>query len=156
MTHRSRMQHECCILDASTILAFLENEDDANLVGDALSDASRCSAANWSEVAQKVMAANRDWDLVRALLHSYGIPVDPVIPTIPSRSTTRNGRLGVGPEARGCRSLIDSAQRSLNALMRPSSQQTFRGDRQAACGRCGSRSVMVEPGFQRPEQFIPR
>ena len=77
MTHRSRMQHECCILDASTILAFLENEDDANLAKDALSDASRCSAANWSEVAQKVMAANRDWDLLRALLHSYGIPVIP-------------------------------------------------------------------------------
>jgi len=146
------MQHECCILDASTILAFLENEDDANLVKDALSDASRCSAANWSEVAQKVMAANRDWDLVRALLHSYGIPVDPVDPVEVDDAESAARRW---TEARGCRSLIDSAQRSLNALMRPSSQQTFRGDRQAACGRCGSRSVMVEPGFQRPEQFIP-
>ncbi len=66
------------VLDASAILAFVQNEEGADLVEDALSDSSRCSAANWSEVAQKVMAADRDWDLVRALLNSYGIHVEPV------------------------------------------------------------------------------
>jgi ribonuclease VapC len=44
----------------------------------ALASDPRCSAANWSEVAQKVLAAGRDWELVRALLLSYDIRVEPV------------------------------------------------------------------------------
>lgn len=66
------------VLDASAILAFVQDEDGAGLVEAALLDAARCGAANWSEVAQKVLAADRDWDLVRALLGSYGLRVDPV------------------------------------------------------------------------------
>ena len=66
------------VLDASAILAFVQNEDGAGVVEAALLDASRCGAANWSEVAQEVLAADRDWGLVRALLVSYGVRVDPV------------------------------------------------------------------------------
>ncbi len=66
------------VLDASAILAFLQDEDGAALVEAALLDSSRCGAANWSEVAQKVTAADRDWSLVRALLDSYEIRVEPV------------------------------------------------------------------------------
>jgi PIN domain nuclease of toxin-antitoxin system len=66
------------VLDASAILAFVQNEDGADVVESALADGSLCGAANWSEVAQKVLAAGRDWDLVRALLVSYGIRVEPV------------------------------------------------------------------------------
>ena len=66
------------VLDASAILAFVQDEDGAEVVESALADGSRCGAANWSEVAQKVLAAGRDWDLVRALLSSYGIAVEPV------------------------------------------------------------------------------
>ena len=66
------------VLDASAILAFVQDEDGADAVESALADGSMCGAANWSEVAQKVLAAGRDWDLVRALLTSYGMQVEPV------------------------------------------------------------------------------
>lgn len=66
------------VVDASAILAFLQNEDGAEVVESALADGSLCGAANWSEVAQKVLAADRDWDLVRALLMSYDVRVEPV------------------------------------------------------------------------------
>lgn len=39
---------------------------------------SSCGAANWSEVAQKVRSAGGDWDLVRALLMSYSVQIEPV------------------------------------------------------------------------------
>ena len=66
------------VLDASAILAFVLDEDGADVVESALADDPVCGAANWSEVAQKVLAAERDWDLVRALLVSYGVRVEPV------------------------------------------------------------------------------
>ncbi len=67
------------VLDASAILVFLSNEEGADVVEEALVREPRCGAANWSEVAQKVLAAGRDWPLVRALLASYGILVEPVV-----------------------------------------------------------------------------
>lgn len=67
------------VLDASAILAFVQDEEGAGLVEEALEHEPRCGAANWSEVAQKVLAAGRDWDVVRALLGSYGIIVDEVL-----------------------------------------------------------------------------
>ena len=66
------------VLDSSAILAFVQGEAGADEVEAALRDAAVCGAANWSEVAQKVMGAGRDWDLVRALLDSYGVVVEPV------------------------------------------------------------------------------
>ena len=66
------------VLDASAILAFLQNEDGAEAVEAALFGDSCCGAANWSEVAQKVLASDRDWEIVRALLVSYGIRVEAV------------------------------------------------------------------------------
>lgn len=66
------------VLDASAILAFLLGEDGADAVEDALANDPRCGAANWSEVAQRVQSAGRDWDLARAVLASYGVRVEPV------------------------------------------------------------------------------
>ena len=66
------------VLDSSAILAFVQGEEGADVVEASLDDASRCGAANWSEVAQKVLGAGRDWDLVRALLVSYALRVEPV------------------------------------------------------------------------------
>lgn len=66
------------VLDASALLAFLRGEKGADLVEARLEEGAVCGAANWSEVAQKVLAAERDWDLARALLWSYGVAVDPV------------------------------------------------------------------------------
>jgi ribonuclease VapC len=66
------------VLDASALLAFLQGEDGADVVEEQLTGSAVCGAANWSEVAQKVLAADRDWDLARALLLSYDLQVEPV------------------------------------------------------------------------------
>lgn len=66
------------VLDASALLAFLQGEDGASVVETALAGGAACGAANWSEVAQRVLSAGRDWDLSRALLLSYGVDVEPV------------------------------------------------------------------------------
>lgn len=67
------------VLDASAILAFVHDEDGAGVVEEVLDGGAHCSAANWSEVAQKVYAEGRDWSLVRSLLISFGIEVEPVL-----------------------------------------------------------------------------
>jgi ribonuclease VapC len=66
------------VLDASAVLAFLQGEEGAETVERALGAGATCGAANWSEVAQKVLAAERDWDIARALLVSYDVAVEPV------------------------------------------------------------------------------
>ena len=66
------------VLDASAMLAFMQGEEGAEAVDAALSDEPCCSAANWSEVAQRIIASDGDWDLARALLLSYDIRVEPV------------------------------------------------------------------------------
>ena len=67
------------VLDASAILAFLQDEDGTDMVEAELLAGACCGAANWSEVGQKVLAAGRDWDLVRALLVGYGVQIEPVL-----------------------------------------------------------------------------
>ena len=66
------------VLDASAVLAFLQGERGADDVEEALELGATCGAANWSEIAQQVIASDRDWDLVRALLVSYDVGVEPV------------------------------------------------------------------------------
>lgn len=39
---------------------------------------SGVGTANWSEIAQKVLARGRSWDLTRALLASYDLRSEPV------------------------------------------------------------------------------
>ncbi|HKY15553.1 MAG TPA: PIN domain-containing protein [Microthrixaceae bacterium] len=65
-------------MDASALLAFLQGEPGAVMVEDHLVEGVACGAANWSEVAQKVRAAGRDWALASALLASYELVVEPV------------------------------------------------------------------------------
>ncbi len=67
------------VFDASALLAFLQAEEGSDLVESGLTAESVCSAANWSEVAQKVMSHKQDWGLVKALLQSYGLAVKPVL-----------------------------------------------------------------------------
>ena len=66
------------VLDASALLAFLQGEPGADVVERALDGGGVCGAANWSEVAQKVQAHGRSWDLARGLLESYDLEVVPV------------------------------------------------------------------------------
>lgn len=69
---------EPVVVDASALLAMLAGEAGAEAVEARLEDGAVCGAANWSEVAQKVRAAGRDWELARALLLSYELDVEPV------------------------------------------------------------------------------
>lgn len=66
------------VFDASALLAWAQGEPGSDLVEEQLLEGGHCGAANWSEVAQKVRAAGRDWDLLRALLTSYPLTVEPV------------------------------------------------------------------------------
>ena len=66
------------VLDASALLSYLQGDDGAAIVEERLVDGAACGAANWSEVAQKVRSADRDWDLARALLTSHDLHVEPV------------------------------------------------------------------------------
>ncbi len=66
------------VFDASALLAFLLDEPGADTVERALADPATCSAANWSEIAQKILGHERDWRAARSLLVSYGLAVEPV------------------------------------------------------------------------------
>lgn len=66
------------VFDASALLTFLQGERGAAEVEQALKDGGACGAANWSEVAQKIRAHGRNWDLSQALLASYGVQVEAV------------------------------------------------------------------------------
>ena len=67
------------VVDASALLVFAQGEQGAEQAEVLLEEGARCGAANWSEVAQKVLAAGRDWHLVRALLVSYNLTIEAVI-----------------------------------------------------------------------------
>jgi len=64
--------------DSSALLAFLLDEPGADAVEDRLSHPTVCSAANWSEIAQKLIAHQRNWPAARALLQGMGLRVEPV------------------------------------------------------------------------------
>ncbi|MGQ0843338.1 MAG: type II toxin-antitoxin system VapC family toxin [Sporichthyaceae bacterium] len=66
------------VFDSSALLAFLQGESGADVVESALAAGGSCGAANWSEVAQKIRAHGRDWDLARAALAAYGVEVEDV------------------------------------------------------------------------------
>lgn len=67
------------VVDASVLLAFVQGEQGSDRAETVLAGGASCGAANWSEVAQKIRAAGRDWDLVRALLVSYDLTIEPVV-----------------------------------------------------------------------------
>ncbi len=83
------------VLDASALLAFLGVEAGADTVATLLADGGTCGAANWSEVAQKVLAAGKNWDLARALLLSYDLEVAPVL-AVDAEWAARRWRRGEG------------------------------------------------------------
>ena len=67
------------VFDASALLCFLQAEPGSEIVARELLHGGRCSAANWSEVAQKVVAAGGEWELTAGLLLSYPLDVEPVL-----------------------------------------------------------------------------
>ena len=68
------------VFDASALLAYVAGEPGADTVRKHLIDGGHCSAANWSEVAQKVLATGANWGGARALLLSYPLILEPVTP----------------------------------------------------------------------------
>jgi ribonuclease VapC len=83
------------VFDASALLAYLGGEGGADQVRGALEQGGVVSAANWSEVAQKVRAAGADWEVARGLLLGYELEVEPVTREDAERAATR-WRAGAG------------------------------------------------------------
>jgi ribonuclease VapC len=83
------------VFDASALLAYLGGEVGADQVRGALEQGGVVSAANWSEVAQKVRAAGADWDVARGLLLGYELDVEPVTREDAERAAIR-WRAGAG------------------------------------------------------------
>jgi ribonuclease VapC len=81
------------VFDASAILCFLHGEEGADVVEGAMEAGGLCCAANWAEVAQKLLAHGQDWSLAKALLVTYGIAVEPVLAT-DAEAAARRWRTG--------------------------------------------------------------
>lgn len=77
------------VFDASALLAFLQGEAGADAVEAALLAGGCCASVNWSEVAQKVRAHGRNWDLAGALLRSYDLVIEPVTADDAERAASR-------------------------------------------------------------------
>ena len=67
------------VFDSSALFAFVLDEPGAETVERELADGGVCGAVNWSEIAQRILAHGRNWDLTSALLRSYGLAVEPVV-----------------------------------------------------------------------------
>lgn len=107
------------VVDASALLAFVQDETGADAVEEVLAAGAVCAAANWSEVAQKVLAAERDWDLVRTLLLSYDLEVVPVTmedAELAARRWERGAGLSLGD--RLCLALADRLETEVLAADR--------------------------------------
>lgn len=77
------------LFDSSALLCFLQGEPGAEAIELALDGGGRCTAVNWSEVAQTVLARSGDRDLARGVLESYGLVVEPVTQVDAEQAATR-------------------------------------------------------------------
>lgn len=66
------------VFDASALLAFLRGEPGADEVESALLDGGACSVANWTEVAQTILAHGRNWPMSRSLILTYPVRIESV------------------------------------------------------------------------------
>lgn len=88
------------LFDSSALLCFLLGEEGADLVEAELERGGACSAANWSEVAQKVRSRQAGWIAARTLLLGFDLTVEPV--------TEADAELAAARWSRGdCLSLAD-------------------------------------------------
>lgn len=67
------------VLDASALLAYLQDEPGADVVKAVLAE-SVVSSVNWAEVVQKVLAVNIDVNKVRQNLQGLGLAVESFTP----------------------------------------------------------------------------
>ncbi len=66
------------VFDSSALIAILRNEPGSSGASEYLDGSAHCSAANWSEVAQKIRHYGIDWPVAREVLLSRGLEVVPV------------------------------------------------------------------------------
>lgn len=66
------------LFDASALLCLLKGEPGTDVVERELDSGGKCSAANWSEVAQKIVGRRGSWETQRSILLSFGLDVEPV------------------------------------------------------------------------------
>lgn len=66
------------VLDASALLAFLQNEPGADAVEPHLDSGAVCGAANWTEVVQKVTRTVQSMAISVDLLYDYDFAIEPV------------------------------------------------------------------------------
>ena len=94
-------------------LAFLQGEPGADRVEEALVAGAICGTANWSEVAQKVLAHRRDWSLAAAVLHSYDLDLAAVT-VADAEHAARQWRAGDGLSLadRLCLALAERVERT--------------------------------------------
>ena len=84
------------LFDSSALLCFVGGEPGSKAVERGLTaGGAACSAANWSEVAQKTRSRSRDRSLVIGLLLSYDLRIEPVTQQDAERAATL-WRLGSG------------------------------------------------------------
>ncbi len=76
------------VFDASALLCFLKAEVGADTVEREMLIGGACSAANWSEIAQKLIFHGQDWGLCRGLLLAYPITIEPVTMADAERAAT--------------------------------------------------------------------
>jgi PIN domain nuclease of toxin-antitoxin system len=60
------------VLDASALLAFIQDERGASVVAEALAATAAISVVNWAEVLSKVAERGRDADELATGLHDHG------------------------------------------------------------------------------------
>ncbi len=121
------------LFDASALLVFLLDEPGADAVEEQLVVGGAVSAANWAEVAQKVRAADGNWALARALLHSFMVVVEPVT-VLDASAPPSSGSVAPGPPW-----LTASAQLPVNLSTRRCALPIVSGVSARGCARCPER-----------------
>jgi ribonuclease VapC len=91
------------VLDASVLLAYLQDEPGEEMVRAVLADSS-ISSVNWAEVVQKVLAAGIDINKVRQSLQAMGLVIELFTPEDGEMagklwSQTRSNGLSLGDRA---------------------------------------------------------
>ena len=139
------------LFDSSALLCFLRGEEGADVVERELLVGGACSAANWSEVAQKVAQREHDWRPARALLLSYGLTVEPVV-IADAEAAARLWQRGSGLSwATAC------AWRQRSVWARRCGRRTPHGAPWTRSGRCAEhQSARHRAASNRSEPVIPR
>jgi ribonuclease VapC len=96
-------EERSCVLDASALLALLQNEPGGDLVQELLETAA-ISSVNWSEVAQKALDWQTEIEGLRQELEALGLEIMPFTAPLAEmtarlRPATRQAGLSLGDRA---------------------------------------------------------